>query len=103
MLSSSAARPTTPAQKYADLQASNTRMQEQMTALQRKLVNVVDENEALTHVVDKLQCHVLSLRRQLQAAGLQPEMHLDEQLLRPGSHKVTGGWRWSQLQPPRVL
>lgn len=65
-------------------------MHEQMHALQRKLVNVVTENEAMRHVVDQLQCHVLGLRRQLQLAGLKPTMQLDEELLRPCPHKVTG-------------
>lgn len=76
------------AQKYDALKSSSARMHEQMHALQRKLVNVVTENEAMRHVVDKLQCHVLGLRRQLQLAGLKPTMQLDEELLRPCPHKV---------------
>jgi len=69
-------------------------MHEQMHALQRKLVNVVTENEAMRHVVDKLQCHVLGLRRQLHHAGLKPAVQLDEELLRPCPHKVcaVAGW-----------
>lgn len=76
-------------QKYDALKSSNDRMQEQMHALQRKLVNVVTENEAMRHVVDKLQCHVLGLRRQLHLAGLKPTVQLDEELLRPCPHKVS--------------
>jgi hypothetical protein len=64
-------------------------MQEQLQVLQRKLMHTVNENEALNHVVDKLQCHVLSLRRQLQQAGVQPEMQVDEQLLRPNPHEAS--------------
>ena len=66
-------------------------MHEQMHALQRKLVNVVTENEAMRHVVDKLQCHILGLRRQLHHAGLKPSVQIDEELLRPSPHKV-GIW-----------
>jgi hypothetical protein len=50
---------------------------------------VVTENEAMRHVVDKLQCHVLGLRRQLFHAGLKPTVQLDEELLRPCPHKVS--------------
>lgn len=63
-------------------------MREQMQALQRKLVRVVTENEALRHVVDKLQCSALSLRRQLQRAGMALDGDLDEALLRPAPHQV---------------
>lgn len=76
-------------QKYDALKACNDRMHEQMHALQRKLVNVVTENEAMRHVIDKLQCHVLGLRRQLHHAGLRPAVQLDEELLRPCPHKVS--------------
>lgn len=75
-------------QKYDALKSTNDRMHEQMHALQRKLVNVVTENEAMRHVIDKLQCHVLGLRRQLHHAGLKPTVQLDEELLRPCPHKV---------------
>lgn len=78
-------------QKYDALKSCNDRMHEQMHALQRKLVNVVTENEAMRHVIDKLQCHVLGLRRQLHHAGLKPAVQLDEELLRPCPHKVRGG------------
>jgi hypothetical protein len=78
-------------QKYDALKSCNDRMHEQMHALQRKLVNVVTENEAMRHVIDKLQCHVLGLRRQLHHAGLKPAVQLDEELLRPCPHKVSGG------------
>jgi hypothetical protein len=63
-------------------------MREQMNALQRKLVRVVTENEALRHVVDKLQCSVLLLRRQLQRAGMALDAEVDESLLRPSPHQV---------------
>lgn len=76
-------------QKFDALKCSNDRMHEQMHALQRKLVNVVTENEAMRHVIDKLQCHVLGLRRQLHHAGLKPTVQLDEELLRPCPHKVS--------------
>lgn len=59
-----------------------------MQALQRKLVRVVTENEALRHVVDKLQCTTLSFRRQLQKAKLKPEVAVDESLLSPTPHEV---------------
>lgn len=59
-----------------------------MQALQRKLVRVVTENEAMRHVVDKLQCTVLTLRRQLQKAGSPPDTIVDESLLRPQPHQV---------------
>lgn len=76
-------------QRYIALEESEGRMREQMQALQGKLVRVVTENEALKHVVDKLQYNVLSLRRQLQTAGLAPEAELDDALLRPSPHKVS--------------
>jgi hypothetical protein len=76
-------------QKYDSLKSTNDRMHEQMHALQRKLVNVVTENEAMRHVIDKLQCHVLGLRRQLHHAGLKPSVQLDDELLRPCPHKVS--------------
>jgi predicted nucleic acid-binding Zn-ribbon protein len=78
----------TYAQHYEAIEASEGRMREQMNALQRKLVRVVTENEALRHVVDKLQCNVLSLRRQLQRAGMALDAELDEALLRPSPHQV---------------
>jgi predicted nucleic acid-binding Zn-ribbon protein len=81
-------------QHYEAIEASEGRMREQMNALQRKLVRVVTENEALRHVVDKLQCNVLSLRRQLQRAGMALDAELDEALLRPSPH---------QVQPAAVL
>jgi hypothetical protein len=76
-------------QRYIALEESEGRIREQMQALQRKLVRVVTENEALRHVVDKLQYNVLSLRRQLATAGLAPEAELDDALLRPSPHKVS--------------
>jgi hypothetical protein len=78
----------TLSQHYQAIEASEGRLREQMQALQRKLVRVVTENEALRHVVDKLQCSVLSLRRQLQHAGLALDTPLDESLLRPSPHQV---------------
>lgn len=59
-----------------------------MHVLQRKVMNVVAENEAMCHVIDKLQYHVLGLRRQLRQAGLKPAIELDEALLRPCPYKV---------------
>jgi hypothetical protein len=75
-------------QHYEAIEASEGRLREQMQALQRKLVRVVTENEALRHVVDKLQCSVLSLRRQLQRAGMAPDVELDDSLLRPSPHQA---------------
>ena len=75
-------------QHYQAIEASEGCLREQMQALQRKLVRVVTENEALRHVVDKLQCSVLSLRRQVQRAGLALDVELDESLLRPSPHQV---------------
>lgn len=76
-------------QKFLAIEQSEKCMREQMQALQRKLVRVVTENEALKHVVDKLQCYVLGVRRQLQHAGMAPEVELDESLLRPSPHQVS--------------
>lgn len=76
------------AQHMVSLEASEGRLREQMQALQRKLLRVVTENEALRHVADKLQYAVLALRRQLQAAGLAPAVELDDALLRPAPHQV---------------
>lgn len=70
--------------------ASEERAREQMQALQRKLLRAVTENEALRHVVDKLQCNVLALRRQMQAEGIMPEAELDDSLLAPSPHQVGG-------------
>lgn len=78
------------AQRFTALEASAERMQEQLQALQRRLLHAVTENEAHTHVVEQLQCHVLSMRRQLLAAGLCPELPLDEKLLRPDPFEVRG-------------
>lgn len=63
-------------------------MRERMQALQRKLVRAVTEAEALRHVVDRLQAQVLGLRRQMQAAGVAPELPVDESILRPSPHQV---------------
>jgi hypothetical protein len=93
-------------QRFDALKSSYECMQEQMHALQRKVVGVVAESEAMRHVIEKLQCHVLSLRRQLHHAGLKPIQQLDEELLQPCPHKVSAvcrrlhGCVWSPAGTP---
>ena len=77
-----------PLQKQMELEQAESCLREQMQALQRKLVRTVTENEALRHVVDKLQFSVLALRRQLQRVGLTPDVVVDDALLRPAPHQV---------------
>lgn len=75
-------------QRLIELEQAESCLREQMQALQRKLVRTVTENEALLHVVDKLQFSVLALRRQLHRAGLTPDVVVDDALLRLAPHQV---------------
>ncbi|GBF94222.1 hypothetical protein Rsub_06492 [Raphidocelis subcapitata] len=83
--------------------ASEERTRERMQALQRKLVRAVTEAEALRHVVDRLQAQVLALRRQMQSAGVTPELPLDESILRPSPHQDMYAAMLSSVQDSHPL